>query len=1099
MADTFDRSTWKSNMAAWWRETAGDLPGTMRRLGVSTAYGLLAAGAWLPLLEAYARAPGTAVTALVGIAGGVGSNLVANLVQGTYDKATAPQQVEREVAERPAVRAEYQQILAGLDVLAVAQQALGDQWAAFEERLRPELARMGGELRIESGGGAVILGNVTVQHGDFIGRDQNIHIHPPAPAPDATPLRQAYLRHLADRYGWLPLRGVDLRAGDATARAERPRLAHVYVDLDTTTWREVKPRPHTKPDMELATPDGERMLVEVKGEAPSPLRALEAMVERRRLVLLGAPGSGKSTFVGYLTFCLAMAQLEPEGDWLAHLPGWPPAEAETLPIVVTLRDFARWAAGRELAHGSARALDEFIAAWLAEYALADFAAPLREALRQGKAVVLLDGLDEVPTRELRALVRDAVAGFARTYQPSRVLVTCRTLSYQEPAWQLDPQAFPAFELAPFDADKINRFIGAWYEELAALKAVPPEDAERLAGRLRGAVRRPDLWRLAPNPLLLTVMALVHTHKGRLPESRALLYEECTDLLLWRWEQVKWQAEGEQAPDRRRLLAGAGLQDVDLKRALWELAFEVHATAGNREDGEATADIAEVRLLRALRELHPARSWDWAAAVVTQIKERAGLLLEREPEVYTFPHRTFQEYLAGCHLSVQADFPERAAKLLGEAAIWREVVLLAVGRQVHIAGDVARPLALAAELCPAQAPADDEGWRMAWLAGDVLLETGPERAARSGLGRELLDRVQARLAALVSEGRLAPRERAEAGEVLGQLRSPAQQRGAGGDPRPGVGIISLPLPAGEARPGSARAGGPGMRVLPDIVWVEVPAGPFRMGSRPDDRETLNNEKPQHTVEIPYRYWMARYPATVAQYACFLEAEGYARPDWWPAAGWAWRQGEWDSQVKDEYTRDWLSRRPAALRAAPMGWDDQQEHPNRPVMGVTWFEVSAFGRWLTGQFRLLGPQAPWPLPGGYEVRLPTEAEWEKAARGEDARLYPWGNEDWEPGRANVQMSIGNPTPVGMYPGGKTPSGLLDLAGNVWEWTRSLYRPYPYRADDGREDSGADGARVLRGGSWLRDQWRARCAFRDRLIPDFFDDYVGFRLVASPAQRP
>jgi len=119
--------------------------------------------------------------------------------------------------------------------------------------------------------------------------------------------------------------------------------------------------------------------------------------------------------------------------------------------------------------------------------------------------------------------------------------------------------------------------------------VKNEDADGLARQLRQAVRRPDLWRLAPNPLLLTVMALVHTHKGRLPDARAMLYEDTVDILLWRWEQIKAGGQ-EQAPPLRQLLLEANRTDVDLKRALWQLAFEAHAqTQGDGQD--MLADIA----------------------------------------------------------------------------------------------------------------------------------------------------------------------------------------------------------------------------------------------------------------------------------------------------------------------------------------------------------------------------------------------------------------------------------------------------------------------------------------------------------------------------
>ena len=486
-------------------------------------------------------------------------------------------------------------------------------------------------------------------------------ITPPPPPPDFTPQREAYLRHVAERTSRLPLRGVDVGAGDPT-HSTRPRLAQVYVDLETTAG--------IQPSLEVADAPMTR------GEKPQPLPALRAVTANRFTVLLGDPGSGKSTFVNHLAYCLTMHALEPEADWLAHLSGWPADETDLLPVVVTLRDFARWAAAQP--SETEPTVGRFLERRLDTRDLSDFTEPLCRQLRAGQAIVFFDGLDEIPTGTQRTFVRDAVATFARTYGEARIVVTCRTLSYQDPDWQLPEKEFPAFELAPFTEEKITRFIAAWYHELADLGAVRLAEVETLIARLQAAVQRPDIARLAPNPLLLTVMALVHAYRGRLPEARALLYEECTDLLLWRWEGLKAEGREAETAGLRRLLAEADLQDVDLKRTLWALAFAAHQGDGDNQEEGATADIAEATLWRALRQLHPSQSLDWADKVVKQIKERAGLLVEREPGIYTFPHRTFQEYLAGSHLSVQADFPQQAVARTGEAAFWREVVLLAVG-------------------------------------------------------------------------------------------------------------------------------------------------------------------------------------------------------------------------------------------------------------------------------------------------------------------------------------------------------------------------------------------------------------------------------------
>ncbi|MGH8631750.1 MAG: NACHT domain-containing protein, partial [Burkholderiales bacterium] len=314
--------------------------------------------------------------------------------------------------------------------------------------------------------------------------------------------------------------------------------------------------------------------------------------------------------------------------------------------------------------------------------------------------------------------------------------------------------------------KIDRFIAAWYDELARLGVVRGEDKDGLTRELKSAVRRPDLWRLAPNPLLLTVMALVHTHKGRLPDARAMLYEETIDILLWRWEQVKASGQ-EETPRLRQLLLEANRTEVDLKRTLWQLAYEAHAQSGDGDDQDRLADISEWRLEKALAALKD-DDRNWAKQAIEAMKLRAGLLLERAPEVFTLPHRTFQEYLAGAHLASQANFAREACKLAEQGAQWREAILLAVGRLVYLSGDTDKPLALVGELCPVQTSDDETSWRKAGLAGDALLEIGTSRAGDSALGLDLLTRVRDRLVSLLVGGHLSPRERAAAGSTLGRL-------------------------------------------------------------------------------------------------------------------------------------------------------------------------------------------------------------------------------------------------------------------------------------------------------------------------------------------
>lgn len=935
-------------------------------------------------------------------------------------------------------RAELQEELRKVESILEAQEALrgilpADQLEATLSVLHERRANLGARVgasivQIDRERSVAVAGDVTdsaILTGDdnrYIKAETYIEgdLYAGPPPRDPQEALRIYRKVLAQATSNLPLRGRDLGASDPTAAQKPIGLANVYVDLNTKTPIEDKEKRGKKRPPSLSEEAQTRLL-----------SALEAVIQNRRLVLKGDPGSGKSTFVNYLAHCLAAQTLK-------CLKGWPKAEADLLPIIIILRDFAR-SLPQELPAAEPRHLWSFIADRLRAQNLTLVTEPLRELLESGKGLVLLDGLDEVPSTEQRVFVRDAARAFIERYPDNRYLVTCRVLSYlppkspKEPDLRLTP--LPEFDLAAFSPEQVNDFIGLWYEELSHIAVVSKEEAPRLTGRLRAAIQRPELARLAQNPLLLTVMALVHTHKGRLPEARALLYEDTVDILLWRWEQV---SKGENRLSR--LLLEAGCTDIDLKRALWQLAYEAHAQIGARDAAEKLVGIGELRLQQVLAALNK-DDRNWAMQVIETMKLRAGLLLEREPGVFTFPHRSFQEYLAGAYLASLGNFAARATELAANGSLWREVILWAVGRLVYLSGDVDKPLALVGELCPSQPPAAVLDWQKAWLGGEALLETGLNRVQDSALGRDLLPRARNRLVDLLAIGALTPLERAAAGDTLARL----------GDPRFDENAWFLPKD-------------------PLFGFKRIPAGSFIMGG-----ERYDDEKPKHEVPLP-EYWMAKYPVTVAQFKAFVEDGGYKKHN------------------------------PESLLGLP----------NHPVVNVTWYDALEYCRWLTGKIQEQAgkhkskdekEQAFWDglKKGKLVVTLPSEAEWEKAARGADGQEFPWKGK-FDPDKANtIETGIGRTSAVGCFPQGESPYGLLDMSGNVWEWTRSLWgkdwqKPsfsYPYDKDDGRENLDAEGdiPRVVRGGAFNLNVRSVRCAYRDRSLPYFWSGDRGYRVVVSP----
>jgi len=245
----------------------------------------------------------------------------------------------------------------------------------------------------------------------------------------------------------------------------------------------------------------------------------------------------------------------------------------------------------------------------------------------------------------------------------------------------------------------------------------------------------------------------------------------------------------------------------------------------------------------------------------------------------------------------------------------------------------------------------------------------------------------------------------------------------------------------------------------LGFVEIPGGNFVMGSDPRvDAQAFSNERWsaasfQGTLLLP-TFYVGRYEVTVAQFRAFVAATGY--------------------------------RADEAALLAPADF---------PVTHVSWTDALAYSRWLTAALKnsaLTSETIAKLLRDGWQITLPTEAQWEKAARGSDGRIYPWGN---APSAEHANFGAAAAKAVGSMPCADCAFGLYDMSGNVWELTRSANRPYPFELSNPNGDLGSDALFVMRGGSYQDREGTIRAATRGGIDPGARRDFIGFRVVLTP----
>ncbi|MEA3309844.1 MAG: SUMF1/EgtB/PvdO family nonheme iron enzyme [Chloroflexota bacterium] len=925
---------------------------------------------------------------------------------------------------------------------------------------------------VNTGGGSYINGDVHVHDGDFVGRDQGKAGRWPSldlDSSEAEAARQRYREALRARYNIIETHAFSALANDAEVGSPRrlPLLGEkgAYVpltfDLSSTQGDYSDALRKVARDSDIAQileKDQAQVSDEELSAIPrtGPASLIEVLGFPGHVAIIGDAGSGKTTILKVISSVLAAkdpAKLAPEFFTVFLRDPLP------IPVFMPLRFFEQACCDQNLE--CTRCPDDllhFTDAWFQQwYAGPDLPAHFLEAhLRAGRAWLLLDALDEVADADHRETVRNVLQTLAgQLPETTRLIVTARVSAYRNT--RLDDR-FTVVTVRDLDDDQRKQLVHGIYQGLAL--SDHRRRADELATRFNRSEALQDLGR---TPVMVWTSAVIHALRGELPESRAALYDAYVDILLKQsFKRTRGAVEA-----LTPLIDSEDWPLADRRHYLTYAAFKVHALLETQPERQADRQVVvgEDELINDV--LAPyfhenlgdtlRKACDRAREFVTLMVERSGLLYENEQGYYSFgDHLTMQEFLAAYYLAENypLEEPLAYAQFLQEKAgrsWWREVVLLAAGYLGQTSGFQGRKF-----LQQLTRNRDESETALAFLAlagrGLLQLRAGRKRPTwYKGLAQDFANRLYARLYAEPTDAPIPVRQ--EAGLVLGRLYG---------------------LPGDETGVGDPRC--KGSQSLPD--FIRIPAGAFWMGSDDSDQE---DEHPRHEVYLD-TYDVAKYPTTNATYAHFIAASGYGDERWWEAAieDDFWKNG----QVKDYWTEDWHS--------LPRYWNDARlNNPSQPVVGVNWYEAVAYCRWLTAT-----------LDDGYVYRLPTEAEWERAARGPQGWAYPWGA-DWREGLCNSQEAgLEQTSPVGLFPPGATSEGVHELVGNVYEWCRDWYAEDAYAESNPRNPNGPESgkSRVLRGGSWYSDgPSRCRCGFRGGGDPRGWYSGRGFRCVRILSSVP
>lgn len=752
------------------------------------------------------------------------------------------------------------------------------------------------------------------------------------------------------------------------------------------------------------------------------------------VVLLGAPGSGKTTTAKAIASAHFNRFITTVQDEVPALGLW--NDYDNLPIYLELKSMVSDSSFPDLTGGNPN--NDFFKKYIKQTLYSDNELVMNyvsERLTNGRVVLVLDGLDEVPipnTHEDAIEIRhnqlqNLIRSIKTVYPKIKIIVTSRPAGYS--GWTLD--GFEVIHIRPLSSEEAANLAYSYY--IAA-----GEDemcSKQLTQNLVSEISRLPV-KIREYPLFICLLAsLFRDKEGAFPAKRGGLLQVSLDTLLGTWTERRHK--------------GKTLQDLlncspeQVLNSLANIAFNALDKIGIL----GNTDTPDVPIAMALEEFYYLGDHINPTLVLNYIMNQAGIWTSPAPKKLRFVHRLFQEYLAAYAIAKDTDSVGKMTDLvIQNPVLWTEVSLLFA--DILSNRNLSGELLLFIEQLLGQASHSPDQSAIITLVASIIIDEDFSTlniiARRPASIQTCIDIL---LNALSESGlQMDGKQRHLVGLALNEL----------GDPRDGVALTA--------------------EGIPEIKWEQIPGGKFLMGSSDSEALaiskidakrawTLQREQPQHEVTVE-SFMISRYPVTVIQFNAFVLADdGYQKDAWWTQDGLLWRN---DNSPPNSMLPN-----------------------NFPQNCVTWYEAIAFCRWLS-------------YKTNSHIRLPTEAEWEYAARGNNYKQFVWGDEP-DNLLANVRdADIGTISPVGCFP--EKDSDLrqyhvFDMNGNLWEWCSTIveekdgrFFAYPYRKDDGREEinGGDQFFRATRGGYYDGEWMFARSCYRGRDIPSLRAERQGFRVV-------